>query len=205
MKVVDIEQGSYEWHCLRHGKVTGTRVGAALGSPKVQQTLLHELVAERMTEPQISENGSAAMERGKELEPLARKAVIDATGIPFTETGMLLSDALPDFGLSPDAVLIEGGEVVGGLEIKCPTSKKHVEYLIAGGIPKEYGPQVRAPFILSDSVQWWYFASFDDRNYESPLYLYRLARRDIEGIDKDRAALQEFLGRVEQAHTDLTF
>ena len=205
MKIINVEQGSHDWHLLRQSKVTGTRLKSALGSPSVQATLLHELVAERMTEVQIDDFNSAAVDRGIAMEPIARRAVIAETGINFVETGMLLSDYIDGFGLSPDAVYFEDGVVVGGLEIKCPGSKKHVEYLCDNTLPKEYCHQVKAPFILDDSVQWWYFASFDDRNYERPLFITKATREDFADIDADRAKLCKFLESVNTAHLALTF
>lgn len=205
MQIIDIKQGEHDWHLLRQGKVTGTALQSALGTKKVQETLLYRLVAERMTEVQIDDISSASVDRGNALEPIARRVVIAETGIEFVETGMLVSDHIADFGLSPDAVYYEDGVVVGGLEIKCPGSKKHVEYLLNNALPKEYLHQVKAPFILDDSVRWWYFASFDDRNYERSLFLIKMMREDFDDIDADRAKLSEFLESVNHAHLALTF
>lgn len=206
MRKVDIDQGDREWHHLRWGlTVTGTEVKSALGSPAVQKTLLFNKVAQRMTEPQITELTSDAVTRGVELEPMARKAVIEATGIAFTETGMLISEDIPLFGMSPDAIYEEDGVVVGGAEFKCPNSKKHVEYLIGGVVPKEYYDQVKSPFLLSDDVQWWYFASYDDRNYEHPLFLLKVTREDFKDIDGDRDKIKSFIKRVDDQHEALTF
>jgi len=202
---VDIEQGTHEWHVLRHGKLTGTTLKSALGSAKVQESLLYKLIADRMTEPQIYEINSQAVTRGQEIEPIARKAVIAHTGIEFTETGMLISDEIPSFGFSPDGIFEENGKVVGGLEIKCPDSKKHVEYLINGGIPKEYIEQVKAPFLVSDDIEWWVFASFDDRNYERPLHIHKVGRSDFPTIEQDRKTVADFMAKVEAEHTNLTF
>ncbi|TNF09441.1 MAG: hypothetical protein EP323_00290 [Gammaproteobacteria bacterium] len=205
MKRIDLEQGSFEWHSLRHGKLTGTTLKSALGSKKVQDTLLYKLVSERMTEPQIDEINSQSIARGRELEPIARKAVIEKTGLHFVETGMLISEEIPDFGLSPDGIYEESGKIVGGLEIKCPDSKKHIEYLIQGGVPSEYADQVKAPFLISDDIQWWIFASFDDRNYERPLHIVRVRRSDIKTIEEDRKKLADFMKRVDDEHANLTF
>lgn len=205
MQIVDVEQGSYEWHCLRQAKVTGTQLKSALGTERVQATLMYKLIAEMMTEPQIADINTPSVTRGSEMEPIGRQAVIAETGLDFTETGMLLADDLLGFGLSPDAVLIEDGVVVGGLELKCPDSKKHVEYLIADEVPKDYIDQVKAPFILDDSVQWWLFASFDDRNYERPLFLKMVERKDFPSIEEDRKKLKAFIAKVLETHTELTF
>ncbi len=205
MRKVDIEQGSFEWHCLRQGKVTGTTLKSALGTPKVQHTLACRLVAERMTEPKIDDINVESISHGRELEPIGRKAVIEETGLQFSETGMLLSDELEHFGFSPDGIYEENGVVVGGLEIKCPNSKKHVEYLLEGGVPKEYIDQVKSPFVLSDEVQWWIFASFDDRSYERPLFIHKAVRADFPEIEADREKLAKFLDLVNEHHETLTF
>jgi len=205
LRKIDVEQGSLDWHILRQGRVTGTTLKSAIGSPKVQETLMHKLIAEMMTEPQIDDINSAAVTRGREIEPLARAAVIAETGIPFTETGMLVCDELPGFGVSPDAIFEDSGLIRGGLEIKCPDSKKHVEYLRAGVLPSEYDQQVMAPFILSDDITHWYFASYDDRNYQLPLFLIRIERDQFPDIEKHREKLRAFIRRVHETHEELTF
>ncbi len=205
MKKIDIEQGSFEWHQLRHGKVTGTTLGSALGTPKVQQTLTYKLISERMTEPQIDEINSKAVARGKEVEPLARKAIEKHLEIALLETGMLIDDEYDNFAISPDAIYEEEGKVIGGVEIKCPDSKKHIEYLIKDELPKEYRAQVMAPFLMSDDIQWWYFGSYDDRNYEEPLFLKKIYRKDFPEIDSNRTELKDFLAQVDIKHAALTF
>jgi hypothetical protein len=206
MRKIDVEQGSLEWHRLRQGKVTGTTLKSAIGSPKVQETLMYKIIAELMTEPQISDINSASVARGRELEPIARKAVEAKSGINFIETGMLISDDIEGFGMSPDGIFEDkDGKIIGGLEIKCPDSKTHIKYCIDGGLPKEYDDQVKAPFLMSDDIQWWYFASFDDRNYELPLFLIRISRDQWEGIERDREKLKAFISSVSVKHAQITF
>jgi putative phage-type endonuclease len=205
LKIIDVIQGTYEWHCFRQGCVTGTTVKSALGSPKVQETLLYKIVSERMTEPQIDELGTVAVRRGQEMEPIARNALIAKTGINFQEVGMLQHDTLENFRLSPDGVEIVDGKVIGGCELKCPNSKNHVEYLLSGEVPKDYIWQVKAPFIMSDDIQYWTFASFDDRNYECPLFIKTVTRADFPEIESERTELARFLDRVNQKHLELTF
>ena len=205
MRIIDVTQGTYEWHRFRQGCVTGTTVKSALGSAKVQETLLYKIVSERMTEPQIDDLTTPAVRRGTELEPMARKALIAKTGTNFVEVGMLQDDTLERFRLSPDGVEIVDGKVVGGCEIKCPDSKKHVEYLLSGVVPKDYIWQVKAPFIMSDDIKYWTFASFDDRNYECPLFMITVTRADFPEIAGERKEMARFLARVEEKHSQLTF
>ena len=205
MQVIEVEQGSYEWHCYRQGCVTGTALKSALGTPKVQDTLLAKLVSERMTEPQISDLNSPAVARGNEMEPIARSVAEEVLGLTFHETGMLQDVEFERFRISPDGICLADGKVVGGIEIKCPDSKKHVEYMIKDEVPTEYLPQVKAPFIMSPEVKFWHFVSYDDRNYERPLFVKTVLREDLDTLEADREKLKAFLDRVEQTHIDLTF
>lgn len=201
----EFEQGTIEWHHERAGRVTGTSLKSALGSPAVQKTLMFELVAERMTEVEIVELNTPSVERGRELEPFAIAEAAKLTGENYEPCGMLICETMQDFGFSPDSVVRKDSVIVGGLETKCPNSKKHVEYLINGVIPKEYYFQVIAPFIASDNVMFWDFVSYDDRNYEKPLFHIRIERNQIEGIEIMREKLHSFLAMVAEKHESLTF
>ena len=216
---LDLEQGSLEWHHERAGRATGTSLQSAigakyskpkkkwtLGDSKVQTTLMYELISERMTEVQVVELNTVAVERGRELEPFAIKATGKRTGEDYIECGMLISDLNPEFGFSPDAVVKKDGVIIGGLETKCPSSKKHIEYFINNEIPSDYYWQVLSPFVCSDDVQWWDFASYDDRNYECPLFVIRVNRSDIEQhIKEARVILTEYFILVNQTHENLVF
>ena len=206
MYKLDIEQKSFEWLKARAGNVTGTSLSSALGTPAVQKTLMYSLIADRMTEVQMSDLSTPAIDRGNELEPFAIKATSAEIAIDFEETGLLLDDKYPRFSISPDGIFEDDkGVIVGGIETKCPNSKKHVEYLMKDEIPKEYLNQVKAPFIMSDDITFWVFASFDDRNYERPLFIKTVTRGDFDDIDECRVKLLKFLDVVNEGHMDLTF
>lgn len=210
MKILDVEQKSFAWHRARAGKLTGTHVEGALGTLKAQETLRYKLVSELMTELQITELNTEAVKRGVEMEPMARLKVIAETGIDFVETGMLISDSLPRFGLSPDGICVENNHVVGGLEIKCPSSAKHLRYCDQGDIPKEYRGQIKAPFLISDDIQWWLFASYDDRNYSRPLFILKVSRDNYSellggDIEQDRESLRIFIESCEALNAKITF
>ncbi len=208
MRRVDVEQRSIDWHNLRKGCVTGTTLKSAIGSAKVQQTLMNKIIAERMTELQIDDISSKHIDRGVDLEPMAKKAVIQNTGIEFIETGILESDDFDFFKVSPDAIYIEDDKIVGGLEIKCPASNTHVKYLRDNYVPEDYHCQVYAPFLMSDDVKWWLFVSYDDRNYEKPLFMYKAYRDyfgDPKSIKNDRNKLKDFLRSVASEHESLSF
>jgi len=207
MIIHNLEQGSLDWLRFKAGKVSGTSLKSAVGTPKVRDTLINRLIAERMTETVNDELNTEAVLRGKELEPIALKAIIKEVQVPFETIGMIAPDDLEDFAVSPDAICYNKlGVIEGGVEIKCPNSKKHVEYIRANEIPKEYRHQVLAPFLCDDSVNWWYFVSFDDRNYERPLFIKIICRNEIEEeLKAMRLGLGIFLAQLEHEYMEITF
>lgn len=217
---LDLDQGSIEWHHERAGRVTGTTLQNSLGAKystpkdkwtlgdvKVQTTLMYKLIAQRMTEVQIVELNTPAVERGRELEPFAIKAAASKSGENYQECGMLISGHSQEFGFSPDSVVKDSeGVIIGGLETKCPSSEKHVEYLLLNRVPPEYYWQVLSAFVCSDDVKWWDFASFDDRNYECPLFYLRVNREDVaEHVKQAREIITEYLLMVRKKHENLVF
>ena len=58
---------------------------------------------------------------------------------------------------------------------------------------------------MSPEVKFWHFVSYDDRNYERPLFVKTVLREDLDTLEADREKLKAFLDRVEQTHIDLTF
>lgn len=203
---LNFDQGSIEWHEARQGKVTGTSLASVMGSKKVQDTLMYKLISERMTDPQIPEWDTEAVKRGREMEPIAVAAISEYYDLCYEVCGFLVSEEFPMFGFSPDAVYKENGIIIGGAETKCPNSNKHVEYLLKDEIPKEYYWQVIAPFICCDDIQWWDFVSYDDRNYDRPLFTVRVKREKIiTEVNLARKTLGDFLDKVREAHEGLVF
>ena len=106
MKVYfDVEQGSLDWHLLRHGKIGGT---ASSGLFVKSDTLFYDLLAEKTErfDTDLIEEGfqSDAMMRGTELEPEARKQEILETAMKlFAEKGYektSISDIAKEIGVA---------------------------------------------------------------------------------------------------------
>jgi predicted phage-related endonuclease len=206
MKISNVEQGSLDWHDLRHGKVTGSKLKGLFGIRTARQTLLKTIVAERMTEVDLDNFCGRKMEWGNQWEPVAIEKSSEERGIDFETCGMMVSEEMEGFGLSPDGVYYEGGEMVGGIETKAPDIHTHVGYLLEDELPKEYKWQVYGNFIMSDKIEWWDFASFDPRNYSRPLFMIRTYRKDIEDEIKDaKEKLIVFLKDINEAHQGLIF
>ena len=133
MKVYfDVEQGSLDWHLLRHGKIGGT---ASSGLFVKSDTLFYDLLAEQTEafDTDLIEESfqSDAMFRGTLLEPEARKQLELYTGLQFLEVGWIQND-IELIGISPDGIT---ADLTAQCEIKCPQAKKHLRTCIEGIIP----------------------------------------------------------------------
>lgn len=201
-----MDQKSIEWHKARSGIVTSTSLKSAIGAPGPQKTLMYELVSERMAQQMFDDYSSTAMAHGNDTEAMARRAASKTLGKDFEKIGMLVSTIIKGFGMSPDGVHRRDGKIVEGIEIKCPNSKKHIEYVMKGFLPKEYEAQFLSPFVLSDDIERWHFMSYDYRNYSKPEFYVTVDRSDIKDeISKAREKLVKFIKMVDDAHDELVF
>ena len=189
MKIItDVEQGSLVWSALRAGKVTASGIDnliTPLGKQKegdAVKTYLMELLAENwIGGPLPSVQGVWDLDQGHFLEEYARPAFAVETGLETRTVSFIEGDDTRT-GASPDG-LLAGKEI--GLELKCPHVEKHIRYLLDGGVPKQYMPQVQFSMYVSGYSQW-YFASYRSK---FPMHVV-LVDRD----DKWQKAIGETLG-----------
>lgn len=141
MIIHDVEQRSPQWFALRRGIPTASafdRLLTPTGKPSTQiDGLALEIVAEWLTGQTDSIEATAYMQRGVELEPEARAWFELETGLTVREVGFVLTDD-GKAGCSPDGLTDRGL-----LEIKCPKPATHAEYIVKGGLPSKYVPQVQ--------------------------------------------------------------
>lgn len=199
-------QGTPEWLADRAGRATGSRAKDILakiktGEAAARRNYRTQLVTERLTgQPQESGFVNDAMRWGTAQEPYARMAYESATGNLVSEMGFIY---LPEMmaGCSLDGLIDEGGGV-GILEVKCPVSATHVEYLTAGKLPSEHKPQVLHNVYVT-GADFADFVSFDPRMPEKlQLFKVRWERNDAE-IAEYEAELKEFLDEAETLHKRL--
>jgi putative phage-type endonuclease len=191
----DIVQGSPEWFAMRHGNASASRIADIIAKTKSgysasRENYLTELVLERFGIPQDSFT-SAAMEWGTLTEPLARMAYEAATGDFVKEVGYILHNTIERSGASPDGLVGDDGL----LEIKCPISKTHFEYLLAGEVPSKYKPQM-AWQMACTGRKWCDFVSFDPRVPERLQYFQVRYHRDNEYIEMLETEVKQFLIEV---------
>ncbi len=201
MIIYNCEQATEEWFNLRLGKVTGTTLKDVMGSNNL--SLIDTLIAEIMTEQyELDDYVSPQMQRGIDLEPLAIQAYENATGIETTQVGFIQSEKFERFGMSPDRLVGS----VGGVEVKCPSSKKHIQYIRQNQVPSEYKHQVLSGLFINDQAEWWDFVSFDPRVSQKPLFIFRTYRNDVADqlkvIDDE---LIKFFAKLEKYRVQVMF
>lgn len=165
-----------------------------------QITMLLEIASDRQSIVEISDFQTSEMERGTLLEPLSIAATGEKFKIKLVTCGMLVSDTLPEFKFSPDAVYYNSkGVITGGAETKSKMGKKHLEYILADRVPPEHLLQCLCPMIMDDSVKFWIFSHFDDRNMVNNLFTKTIKRENYEEfIQVARSLLIEFLAEVDE-------
>lgn len=183
VKILTMEQRSPEWFAARVGRLTGTGAkelfakGRGSAEAVGRRDLRVRLALEQLT-GQAQEDGytNAVMQRGIEKEPVALAAYELHTESTVWPVGFVQMDDLMA-GCSPDGS-VDG--LKGIVEVKCPKSATHLEYLRAGEIPSEYLPQCIHNLWVT-GAQWCDFVSFDDRfPDELQLFVCRLTRNEEE-------------------------
>jgi hypothetical protein len=130
MKIIDVVQGTPEWHAARRCKVTGTKLKRVMGTLEARTGLIAELIAEEASEQTKTIKVSAQMERGTEEEAFAIKAFEQRTGKKVDRIGMAISDEFDWLALSPDGLIHTDGEYTEAIEVKCPDTDNAILYKI---------------------------------------------------------------------------
>ena len=171
MKIINVKQGTPEWHETRYRKIGGT---LSSGLFKKTDTLKLSLLGQFLEEFEDVDNYiSADMERGNELEPYALKEAIKYTGLNFINAGWLQCEEISILGISPDGITADQKHAV---EIKCPASKKHIETILNGGIPLDNIHQCLHYFTINPKLESLTFVSFRPENKLKPLYCNTITR-----------------------------
>lgn len=173
---LDCEQGSEEWLQARLGIPTATgfeNIVTATGKKSSAQIkYMAELIEESIIGLQDESFKSRFMERGNQLEPLARSAYEFITGNAVTQVGGVYLDENKEVMVSPDGLI---PELKKGLEIKCPKMSTHIRYLLEGGVPSEYIIQVQANLWVT-GYDTWDFVSYCPEYQKQPLYIFTTHR-----------------------------
>jgi putative phage-type endonuclease len=155
-----IEQGSPEWFAQRLGKLTASRMADASMKKETagRRNYLAQLVAERLTGEAGESFSNAAMQWGTDNEPLARAEYEILRGIDVEQIAFVDHPAIEWCGASPDGLVEDRGLV----EIKCPNTATHIDYMLGQKPPAKYVPQMLLQLACTGR-DWCDFVSYDPR------------------------------------------
>lgn len=195
---VAVQQGTPEWHQLRLGKVTASRVADILAKTKTgasasRGNYLIELALQRVTKTIEGSYTNAAMEWGTQTEPQARVAYEVKTGNFVDQIAFVDHPTIVGFGCSPDGLVGSDGLI----EIKCPNSATHWSYIKANEPPNKYFIQMQAQMAVT-GTRWCDFVSFDPRMPERSQLLIVHVPIDREFILYMEAEIKQFLSEVDK-------
>lgn len=198
-----IIQGSEEWFAQRLGKVTASKVSDVMAKTKTgvsasRTNYMMQLLCERLTGNREESFTSSAMMRGTELEPSARAVYESNAGEFVIETGMIEHPHIKGFGASPDGLV--GND--GLLEIKCPNTATHIDFMRTGKPKNEYQWQMLAQMACSGR-QWCDFVSYDDRLTHALQYQCVRFMRDETRIQQMESEIMAFLSELAELEEEM--
>jgi putative phage-type endonuclease len=194
----ELEQGSESWLEARRGMVTASVVGKLLtatgrvAANDYSRALTLELAAERITGTSEYVFVNADMERGNEVEPLARDLYASHFNRPVTQVGFMTEDkwGFP-IGYSPDGLVGDDGLI----EVKGPRAKKHLKTIVENQVPAEYVAQIQCGLLVSGR-EWCDFITYFGG---MPMYPIR-----VQADPKWQDAIVLAVTELERAITEIT-
>jgi len=197
--VRDIEQGTDEWRALRLGIATASRFDSIITPAKGELSkqadgYARELLAEWLSGQAAETYQSAWMARGNDMEPEARDYYAFERETVVERVGFVYADDSRMYGCSPDGLIGDDGL----LEMKNPKPSTHIGYLLNGGLPLDYRPQVQGSLLVTGRA-WCDFLSYCPG---LPPLLLRVTR-DEDYIGKMRAALAAFVQSIHEGRQAL--
>ena len=197
---IEVVQGTPEWHALRCGKVTASRIDDVMAKGKgdaesaSRRNYRMELVVERRTGIQQEGFVSRDMILGQEREPIARARYEVARGVLVREVSFIDHRSIPMCGASPDGLVGDDGM----LELKCPKAATHYGYIMGNKVPADYQLQMLWQMECANR-KWVDFGSYcPEFDRDRQLFIRRFYRDD-ERLKVIREAVVDFERQVSMA------
>lgn len=198
MRIIDVEQGTPEWHAARAGRVTASRVADIMrktksGPAASRKNYAAELVAEILTGTVVEAFCSKEMQWGKDHEAEACSHYALAMGEEPVKVGFVIHPTIDDAGASPDRLVADDGLA----EIKCPNTATHIETILTEKIDPDYVTQMQWQ-MGTTGRQWCDFVSYDPRLPGPMRFFSKRVERDDKIIAELEAEVVRFLAEVDE-------
>lgn len=166
MKIHNLQQGTPAWFAVRAGKLTASNASTIQANGKGLETYVLETVASKYSSGTEEGYTNAHMERGNEMEEVARSMYEFEKNAKVEEIGFVELNQW--IGCSPDGFVGEDG----GVEIKCHANKEHFRLLTGGEISKNYWWQIQMTLYCTKRA-WWDYVAYNP-NYREELVIRRI-------------------------------
>lgn len=177
-----IPQGSEAWFALRIGKFTATNAQAIANNGKGLETLVYEKAAEILTGKAKEAYTNPEMERGNELEEMARNSYELETNTVVKRVGFV--EKSERVGCSPDGLIAEDGLQ----EIKCPNNINFVKFMILREIDSAHEWQMQMQLLITER-KWVDYVLYNP-NFPKAVIITKVLRDEVK-IEKLRIGLEE--------------
>ena len=173
----DIVQGSPEWMALRVGKIGGSRIADLLtegrnGESLIRRKYKNELIRERLTGRKLDTYKTPAMQRGIDLEPMARAWYEVHNNVFIDQVAIVLHPTIEGGQCSPDGLCDATNSLI---EIKIPNPENHLDNILTQGKQLEqYHDQVMWQLACMPEKEFCDLVSFDP---EMPDHLQGFVKR----------------------------
>ena len=205
MKIINCEQRTEEWYTCRRLHLSASNAKTIIANGKGLETYCKELVTEFIAENVEETYTNEAMQRGIELEPVAREFANELFNKQFQEVGFC--EYNNRIGVSPDGVIFDdNGNIAEFIEIKCPNNNRFLEQYMTDKPFDEYIAQIQMQlyvtgasqclyFVYNPNIKPYYYAKIITPDAEIQEKLKKGLERGSEMID---SMLLKYYGKVEK-------
>ena len=179
-----IVQGSPEWQSLRVGKIGGSRIADLLTEGRggaeslIRRKYKNELIRERLTGRKLETYKTPAMQRGIDLEPMARAWYEVKNNVFVDQVAIVLHPTIEGGQCSPDGLVDATNSLI---EIKVPNPENHLDNILTNGKQLEQ---------YYDQVMWQLACVPGSNGNEKREYC------DLVSFDPEMGHLQGFVKRI---------
>jgi hypothetical protein len=186
---------------LKIGKIGGSRVADVLTEGRggaeslIKRKYKNELIRERLTLKKLDTYKTPAMQRGIDLEPMARAWYEVKYNTFVDQVAIVLHPTINGAQCSPDGLVEATNSLI---EIKIPNPENHLDNILTGGKQLEqYYDQVQWQLACMPEKEFCDLVSYDP---EMPDHLQGFVKRiyrDDEYIQTMQNAVIAFLSEIE--------
>ena len=195
MEIIECIQGSDEWITARLGIVTASNFSdaTAKGTGIIREKLAKKLTYERIHNKPFPQKfkKTDSMQHGTDTEEEGRNYFAEVLGVEIKQVGFVKHNDY--IGCSPDGLIGEDGLI----EIKCPDTLTHMDYIRDKKFPTTYKKQVQGQLWVTGR-KWCWFGSYDPRYFDKPHFLIKVYRDDIYIKEKLAIPITMFVGELKE-------